>query len=318
MDAWAGSYGGVVSSEDVEHAKATFQSWNLADPPAFDTLVAPGMPDAALLSLHHQEAVVRVRRHHGRGVPGSLMSRKNELLERYLVHKESVRCLAKEVDCPPCELLRCVVDFVLEKELENTELPMKRVLQASGLGHGKKAVSRTMREPTLLLNMLSHMESAVATAAAAAPAAEDAKEEEGGEKTEEPANEDAMIASSVTDAEITLRLRSGALAHVTLKDIIPGLVEDIVQYTRSDAVHSALLDETRREIGDEYEENLAYCLRSADIPFAREDELRRQGQAKTPDFQLIVPIIVSGKCIHWIERYNTCYIHSIYIHTALP
>jgi hypothetical protein len=42
-------------------------------------------------------------------------------------------------------------------------------------------------------------------------------------------------------------------------------------------------------------------LRAVDIAFRGEEELRAEGQAKTPDVKLEVPIAVHGRLVHWMD-----------------
>jgi hypothetical protein len=42
-------------------------------------------------------------------------------------------------------------------------------------------------------------------------------------------------------------------------------------------------------------------LREAGIAFRGEEELRAEGQAKTPDVKLDVPIAVKGRIVNWID-----------------
>lgn len=267
---------------------------------------AYALPHSAVLSLHHQESINRIRGHHRRNIPTSLSYRKKEMLKRYIVEEEDAVSLSRELDCPPCELLRGFVNDIIEKiftnihasertiasssssslndtvptdsesgvrEPESLSAKLKRESKLVQAG-SKKSVSKVMREPTLLLDILSILE-------------------------DDPRYDDSEKA--LGQYEIFLVNTS---VKIPFAHIFPRLVEDIIYHTCQDAMHSSLLDETRREVGDEFEENLAYCLESAGISFAREDELRRKGQAKTPDFQLHVPIFISDKCIHWIERYT--------------
>jgi hypothetical protein len=42
-------------------------------------------------------------------------------------------------------------------------------------------------------------------------------------------------------------------------------------------------------------------LRAVGIAFRSEEELREEGQAKTPDVKLEVPIAVHGRLVHWVD-----------------
>ena len=224
------------------------------------------MPYAAAVSLHHHVAVLRMRKATSPWIEGNFASRKEELLHRYLDAKESAQALAREAECPPCMLLRSIVERVLDEaakvdsELrlladENSPSATRRPCKL--LRNGKKSVGMAMREPALLLDVLAYL----------------------------------------CDA----RDRCGATSDFDFDAVIPRLVDDIVMHTSHDCVLSPLLDETRREIGDEFEENLAYCLTMQGISFEREDELRARGLSKTPDVWLPVPILVNGRMVHWIE-----------------
>ena len=57
----------------------------------------------------------------------------------------------------------------------------------------------------------------------------------------------------------------------------------------------------KREIGLKYEKLLHDLLSERGIPYCDEEDLRREGYDKTPDFKLAVPIIVNNRVVNWIE-----------------
>lgn len=54
-------------------------------------------------------------------------------------------------------------------------------------------------------------------------------------------------------------------------------------------------------VGVEFEYLLRCYLDSFSVPYQTEAELRLVGRAKTPDFLLLIPIVLNGKLIHWID-----------------
>ena len=75
-------------------------------------------------------------------------------------------------------------------------------------------------------------------------------------------------------------------------------VEQCVQY---DDNYSPLVDKIRHAIGLEYEYVLQEKVRNLDLDFKDEDDLRREGYAKTPDIMLNLPVAVDGHVVKWIE-----------------
>ena len=57
----------------------------------------------------------------------------------------------------------------------------------------------------------------------------------------------------------------------------------------------------KNSIGSEYEHKLCRILKEKKIVFQTEDQLRKKGFDKTPDFKLEVPICINDKIINWVE-----------------
>jgi hypothetical protein len=57
----------------------------------------------------------------------------------------------------------------------------------------------------------------------------------------------------------------------------------------------------KNSIGTEYELKLGRILKEKKIVFQTEDQLRKKGFDKTPDFKLEVPICIKDKIINWVE-----------------
>lgn len=51
----------------------------------------------------------------------------------------------------------------------------------------------------------------------------------------------------------------------------------------------------------EYEYILQEKLINLEIPFLNEDQLRDKSYTKTPDVKLILPVLISGQVVNWIE-----------------
>lgn len=104
-------------------------------------------------------------------------------------------------------------------------------------------------------------------------------------------------------------LAAHASSSVKVKDIVvqPSLVANaplrrqILRAVGSDPIRSPAFDDARRLVGLEYEHRLQRMLRARGIPFRSEEELQREGAAKTPDVELPVPIDVGGRAVNWID-----------------
>ena len=60
-------------------------------------------------------------------------------------------------------------------------------------------------------------------------------------------------------------------------------------------------DATRRDHGDSMEGELAKLLDAFNVPYFREDHLRKMGFPKTPDFKLAFPVAIHSDVICWVE-----------------
>ena len=70
---------------------------------------------------------------------------------------------------------------------------------------------------------------------------------------------------------------------------------------QNDQLCGPLIDSIKKEIGLKYEKVLHNTLMEQDIAYYHEDTLRKEGYDKTPDFKLVVPILIDNHVIHWIE-----------------
>lgn len=70
---------------------------------------------------------------------------------------------------------------------------------------------------------------------------------------------------------------------------------------KNDQLCGPLVESIKREVGIKYEQLLHDILTEKGIAYYHEDVLRKEGYDKTPDFKLIVPILVNQHVIHWIE-----------------
>jgi len=86
-----------------------------------------------------------------------------------------------------------------------------------------------------------------------------------------------------------------------LPDLQRRLATDVEHCTAVDNVFSPYVDGLRNAVGKEYEDVLEDHLKELGIAYQAEDALRAQGQAKTPDVKLEVPIAVKGQVVHWID-----------------
>jgi hypothetical protein len=62
-----------------------------------------------------------------------------------------------------------------------------------------------------------------------------------------------------------------------------------------------MADKAHRIRGREYEMVLEAWLRRNGVAFKGEEDLRREGYSKTPDFLLDIPHVVDGRLVNWIE-----------------
>lgn len=100
---------------------------------------------------------------------------------------------------------------------------------------------------------------------------------------------------------------------VKLKEVVHeprSIVDDTIRQHVLDAVdadrlNSPASDEARRLIGLEYEHVLMRKLVAAGVPFHTESQLKAQHAAKTPDFELPIPIEVDGRIVNWIDSKGT-------------
>ena len=83
------------------------------------------------------------------------------------------------------------------------------------------------------------------------------------------------------------------------------LRKEVVQCIEVDGHYSPKHDAARHAVGLEYEKRLEDILTNHDIPFEREDDLRRRGFPKTPDVLLSVPLgyVDQGDVhvVNWID-----------------
>ena len=109
--------------------------------------------------------------------------------------------------------------------------------------------------------------------------------------------------------EKMLDLKQGREVGAYLKD--PTLLTDarlsreVRRTVEADVVYGPNVDETKRLSGLEYEHVLTQRLRDLGVPYLDEEELRRRGDAKTPDALLPVPLLVRGRAVHWIDSKAT-------------
>lgn len=81
----------------------------------------------------------------------------------------------------------------------------------------------------------------------------------------------------------------------------PVLSREVEVCVMNDELCGPNIELIKREIGLKYEKLLHDFLTEKDIAYYHEDVLRKEGYDKTPDFKLVVPIVVKNHVIHWIE-----------------
>ena len=83
------------------------------------------------------------------------------------------------------------------------------------------------------------------------------------------------------------------------------LQREVREAVAADVCYGPGVDTVRRLIGVEYEMRLEQHLRDLGVPYKSEAELRQQGDAKTPDALLPVPLLVGNRRVHWIDSKAT-------------
>ena len=106
-----------------------------------------------------------------------------------------------------------------------------------------------------------------------------------------------------------LNLKKGKEVGAMLKDPsqLPNerLRQEVPQAVEADHFCGPHVDKLKHIAGLEYEELLAQKLRALGVPFLTENELRKRGDARTPDAWLPVPRLVRGRGVHWIDSKAT-------------
>ena len=83
------------------------------------------------------------------------------------------------------------------------------------------------------------------------------------------------------------------------------LRHEVADAVDADPHYGPHVDTAKRLVGLEYEELLAQKLRALGVPFLSEEQLRRRGDARTPDALLPVPLLVRGRVVNWIDSKAT-------------
>lgn len=81
-------------------------------------------------------------------------------------------------------------------------------------------------------------------------------------------------------------------------EVLSNEIEICIQ---NDNSYGPIIENIKREIGLKYEKVLHETLQSHNIEYHDEENLREEGYDKTPDFKLVVPIIVNHRIVNWIE-----------------
>ena len=79
------------------------------------------------------------------------------------------------------------------------------------------------------------------------------------------------------------------------------LMKEVEICVLNDDFCGPIVENIKRQSGIKYEKLLHDFLTERDILYCDEDDLRREGYDKTPDFKLVVPIVVNNHVINWIE-----------------
>ncbi|XP_033121067.1 protein C15orf41 homolog isoform X2 [Anneissia japonica] len=109
------------------------------------------------------------------------------------------------------------------------------------------------------------------------------------------------LATSCSDQENVSKLQLSQLLKETHLIQDPVLSFQVQQAVLNDMSYGPIVESIKHSIGSEYEFKLENLLKSSNISFIREDEMRSKGYDKTPDIKLQIPIAVDGYVINWIE-----------------
>ena len=120
------------------------------------------------------------------------------------------------------------------------------------------------------------------------------------------------IASKLSFSPIliaTMILKEKGFNKKDIKDIMhnPDSIEDerikneLIKAIEVDIAYSPQSSKIQRENGKNGEEMLKVYLDKKEIQFLREDDLRKLGSGKTPDFLLKKPIKIRGRKVFWFE-----------------
>ena len=107
----------------------------------------------------------------------------------------------------------------------------------------------------------------------------------------------------------TMILKEKGFNKKDIKDILnnPDSIKDerikneILKAIEVDIAYSPTSSKIQRENGKNGEEMLKTYLDKKEIQFLREDDLRKLGSGKTPDFLLKKPIKIRGRKVFWFE-----------------
>eukprot|EP00658_Telonema_sp_P-2_P072595 TRINITY_DN6170_c0_g1_i1.p1 TRINITY_DN6170_c0_g1~~TRINITY_DN6170_c0_g1_i1.p1 ORF type:complete len:261 (+),score=80.99 TRINITY_DN6170_c0_g1_i1:24-806(+) len=100
---------------------------------------------------------------------------------------------------------------------------------------------------------------------------------------------------SLTKAEVSRIIKQPE----SLED--PRLRGEVMEAIEADDNFSPAIDRIRQNVGREYEYILQEKLNASNIPYITEEQLRREGYAKTPDVKLEIPMEVAGRSVNWID-----------------
>ena len=133
---------------------------------------------------------------------------------------------------------------------------------------------------------------------------------------EQEREEDNKMIREWNNKKVVERVKEGMKDVSRIED--PELREQVRQAIKGDAFYSTMVEKVKEREGLEFEYKLQQKLINLKIAFLQETNLRQLGFSKTPDVRLVVPLLIKGKVVNWIESkasFGDYATHQQYLHS---